>query len=93
MKVCVESSDQGTYQVYVDDEGAAEQPGVMPGMPEGQETAEPKQAQGQTANSLEDALQLVVKMFRDQPGGVKTNPFDAGMAQGMGQAPQQPQPM
>ena len=90
MKICVESKPDGTYSVYQDDEGAAEQQGAMPGMPEATETAEPQQAQGQVANSLEDALQLVVKMFRDQPGGVKQNPFDVGMAEGMGQAPQQP---
>lgn len=88
MKVCIESQADGTYQVYQDDE-AAEQPGATPGMPEGQEQAEPKQAQAQTANSLEDALKVIIKIFRDQPGGMKPNPFEQGMNSAMN--PQQMQ--
>lgn len=41
------------------------------------------QPTGQTANSLEEALRLVVQMFRSQSGGIKQNPFERGMKDGM----------
>lgn len=77
MKVSIESNEDGSYTVSQDDE-TQEQPGVMPGMPEGQEQAEPMQSQGQNAPDLKTAFMLVAQMFQKQAGGMKKNPFQQG---------------
>ena len=83
MKVTIESAPDGTYLVSKDD--AAAMPAGMPGegQPMPQEGAMP-QAQPKAANSLEEAMKVVVSMFREQKGGIKQSPFEQGMAEGLG---------
>lgn len=84
MKVSIESKPDGTYLVSDEaQEEAAEgqaESSEAPGM-----AAQPQAApaQGQMANSLQDALQMVVQLFKSQPGGQTPSPFEQGFKQGM----------
>lgn len=91
MQVTISDNPDGTYTVAQGGETPAmeqqegETPMPAPPMANGQPQG--GGANGQTAQSLEEALQLVVRIFKAQQGGMKPSPFDAGMQQGLaGQA-------
>ena len=92
MKICIEGNEDGTYTVSDETMEESQEPEQNPSsyqQAEGAQTmpmsAGEQQPQGQMANSLEEALKLVVRMFQDQAGGMKANPFERGMKEGLGQ--------
>jgi hypothetical protein len=85
MKICIEDTAQGSYTVTDEtNEEASEMPQASG---EASQGAMPMQAQpqpkGQSAASLQEALQLVVQLFKSQQGGQKPSPFDQGFQQGL----------
>jgi hypothetical protein len=85
MKICIEDTAQGSYTVTDEtneeaSEANEESGGMMQG---GAPMQAEQQPQGQQAASLQEALQLVVQMFKSQQGGQKPSPFDQGFQQGL----------
>jgi hypothetical protein len=76
MKICIEDTKTGSYTVT--DETGEEASEETGGMMQAEQ-----QPQGQQAASLQEALQLVVQLFKNQQGGQKPSPFDQGFQQGM----------
>lgn len=76
MKVSIQDNADGTYTVT--NETSEESSEAVENGQGGAKAPQAMQTQGQQANSLEEAVKIVIQYFQRQPNGIKPNPFSQG---------------
>ena len=85
MKICIQTQEGGSFSVYDEEASASEAPAGMP--MGGQMPAEPAAPQGQTAASVDEALDIARQMLGGEgmaPGKSPEELFQGGFAKASG---------